>query len=590
MQFTLAHPLPEDESTLTQILAQQAVVPCFQPVFNLQTGELTGYEAFTQGPADSLLQASDKLFSTAAAGGYLDELEQLCLQKALQQTVEQGLPGQLFLNISAPLLCQGEPQEEVLARLLDAFDIPRQQLVICLSEQPQYGYRGGIGIRAESFQRLGFPVLLSGLGTSFNGLSLLSEIRPAYIKIDKTISCRIDRDIAKREFVRTICTLAQHYHCEVIAEGIETLSELTVLQSLGVTNGQGYLLGYPAECPDQLTNSLLVNRARRQTEQPVDKEETVLSISQPLPAMGEESELAEIEQLFKADANLHSVVVLDDDDAPLGVVRRRDLLEMFSTQYGRALHEHKQAAYLLQKDVLIVEGHTSLSQVACLLTDQRSDALLNQEIIITARHSYHGMGSLKELLRRIAELQVRQATHTNSLTRLPGSLLLNQAIDTRLSKAQPFYLACFDLNGFKHFNDHYGYARGDELIQLLSRIIIQFAAQPDSYIGHLGGDSFVVLFPPGDTVATCQQICESFSQEVRNLYAPQDLHQGGIWRLDGQGERCFYSLLSLAVGVVCPDVYACEDHREVAELAARAKATAKRSGSNCVFFSDLRHL
>lgn len=586
----LRAPLSEDEHSLAYILETGAITPYFQPIFDFITGDVIGHESLSRGPEGSPLFFPDKLFQTAIASGQLHSLELLCREKALHRFAELDLPGKLFINISASLLSSPDHQKGMTLAILDRLGISRDRIVIELSEQHPYDHFGLSRASVEYYRRMGFSIAIDDLGVGYSGLRMWSELQPDYVKIDKHFIQDIDKDTVKREFVRSIIAIAQSLRCEVIAEGIETQTELDMLIELGVVRGQGFLLGHPQPDPSQFHSRYLVQRSlRAEQRNRLDEGETVLSLSRAVPTVQAQSALGELDRLFKRNPELVCVPVLGEQGEPLGVVRRSDLLELFSTQYGRALSEQKPVSRLLRTDVVIVESYVSLAKVSYQLTNQENNHL-NNDIIIVQDGGYLGMGSLRDLLKRITELKIQNATYSNPLTMLPGSVPINREIDRRLKLALDFRVAYFDLNDFKPFNDFYGYAKGDQVIQLLSKLVKQYATGSDNFIGHVGGDDFVVIMGSVDWEVRCLKILEQFELQIRDLYAPKELQAGGIWSRNRAKEPCFYKLLSLAVGVVYPDPYRCESHLEVSELAAQAKKQAKQIGGNTLFVSRRRKL
>ena len=108
------------------------------------------------------------------------------------------------------------------------------------------------------------------------------------------------------------------------------------------------------------------------------------------------------------------------------------------------------------------------------------------------------------LLKRITELQIRNARYANPLTLLPGNVPINEHVEHLLENYLPFTACYFDLDNFKPFNDLYGYSRGDMVIRLLGTIL-QSACNPQcDFIGHIGGDDFMIIFPQFGLEATLQ--------------------------------------------------------------------------------------
>ena len=578
-------PVSDAQITLNDILKDQAITPYFQPLFDLTNGQLYGHEALARGPENSHFFFPDALFTSALQTNQLHELEILCRQKSIQRFSELQLPNKLFLNVSASLLSSSYHQTGMTLAILKERNLSQENIVIELSEQHPYDHEGLTLSAMNHYRQMGFQVAIDDLGVGYSGLRLWSELQPEIVKIDKHFIRNIDTDNIKQEFVRSIVAIANRLHCKIIAEGIETEGELDQLLDLGVTLGQGFLLGRPTPLPTVFTNDYLKAHfiSRRNL---VDASETVLALAKPVPSVQHDSLLIEAGALFKQDPNLIALPVLDGSQ-PLGIIRRHQLHELFSTPYGRALYENKTVTHLMSNDVLIVESFISLSSVSLQLTNQ-DVATLNNEIIVVKQGSYLGMGSLRDVLKCITELRVQNATYSNPLTLLPGNVPITREVSRRLAAGLDFHVAYFDLNDFKPFNDYFGYATGDEVIQLLGRIIHQHLPESDDFIGHIGGDDFVVIFTSHQWEIICETILDDFAQQVQTFYDTETLEIGGVWCQNRQGDTIFHAILSLAIGVVHPDSNACKSHHEVAELAAQAKKAAKKNGGNTLYICPNR--
>lgn len=582
----------EEARLLTDIIQQQRLYPVFQPIVDLCTGECLGHEALIRGPRNTPLHAPYHLFNAAIRNHLLHRLELLCRRRSLECFADQPLAGKLLLNVSASLLSTPEHQHGFTADLLQELGIPQENIVIELSEQHPFDHHGLTRSAVEHYRQMGFRIAIDDLGSGYSGLKLWSELQPDYVKIDMHFVRNIDRDSVKREFVRSICNIGHTLRCHIIAEGIETRDELHTLQEMGVRYGQGFLLGRPTQTPRLQIEPQLIRHGylqSRAAEPGLAQADTARALVRSVPTVSPQDSLADVSEIFRALPGAASIPVVQDGE-PVGVVRRAELLELFSTQYGRALYEQKPVSRLMRTDALIVASDTPLARVSRMITEQDESALLQQEMIIVQDGCYLGLASVRDLLKRITELKIHNARHSNPLTLLPGNVPINQEIDSLLQRACDFHIAYFDLNHFKPFNDCYGYSRGDQVIRRLGGLLTAHADSESDFVGHIGGDDFVVLFRSRDWRARCARVISAFDQQVQSLYRASDLAAGGIWSQDRNGQAAFFPLLSLAVGVVHPDPYKCSSYHEIAELAADAKKQAKLQTGSALFLSSRRCL
>jgi len=577
---------------LSEVIRQECLYPVFQPIVDLNTGECLGHEALIRGPSGTPLHAPYRLFNAAIRHHLLHRLELLCRRRSIECFAAQAIGGKLFLNVSASLLSTPDYQHGFTVELLQTLGIPQEDIVIELSEQHPFDNHGLTRSAVDHYRQMGFRIAIDDLGSGYSGLRLWADLQPDYVKIDMHFVRDIDRDSVKREFVRSICNIGRTLHCNIIAEGIETLEELHTLQEMGVRYGQGFLLGRPSADPELSIDPLTVRHGYLQSrggERGAAESDTARTLVRSIPGVSPQDRLLEVSEIFRSLPNVSSVPVLVDGE-PVGVVRRGDLLELFSAQYGRALYEQKPVSRLMREDALVVSGETPLERVSQMITEQDEAELIQQELIIVQDGCYLGMASVRDLLKRITELKIRNARYSNPLTLLPGNVPINREIDLLLGQAGDFHIAYFDLNHFKPFNDCYGYSRGDQVIRLLGMLLSNHVAGDVDFVGHVGGDDFVVLFRSRQWRSICERVIEQFGRRVRELYRAGDIEAEGIWSVDRKGERCFYPLLTLAVGVVHPDPYKCSSYHEVAELAADAKKHAKQQGGDAIYLLPQRHL
>lgn len=231
---------------LQRLIVQRQLHILFQPILDTRRARPLGHEALVRGPVDSPLHSASDLFDTARKNNSLAELEYLCRELAIREFVRHGLHGKLFLNISPlSLIDPRRPHGETL-RILRREGLAPSRVVMELSEQDPTPDLDLLARVTRHYAGMGFEIAIDDLGAGYSGLRLWSEVRPAYVKIDRHFVANVHQDRIKREFVRFIRDIARRLGCRVIAEGIEQAGERAVLEELGIHALQGYLLGRPA--------------------------------------------------------------------------------------------------------------------------------------------------------------------------------------------------------------------------------------------------------------------------------------------------------------------------------------------------------
>jgi diguanylate cyclase (GGDEF)-like protein len=186
---------------------------------------------------------------------------------------------------------------------------------------------------------------------------------------------------------------------------------------------------------------------------------------------------------------------------------------------------------------------------------------------------------VRSTLRRNADMRA-----VSPLTGLPGNHRINEEIELRAASNAGFAVCHVDLDNFKAFNDRYGWLRGDDVIGLLATTLKAAGSEaglPPHFIGHVGGDDFVVICTPEQVDQLCATTVERFDAGVKAFHEPEDVERGYLLVLDRQGHERQYPLASVSIGVATTERRRYTDHREVVAVANEMKTVAKsRAGSS----------
>lgn len=206
------------------------------------------------------------------------------------------------------------------------------------------------------------------------------------------------------------------------------------------------------------------------------------------------------------------------------------------------------------------------------------------------------LGDLAEdfsrMAQRLKELE-QMSLDASPLTRLPGNIAIERVIERRLQEGKPFALCYADLDNFKSFTDTYGYVKGSELIRLTGEIIYEAAkanASHDPFVGHIGGDDFVMVLNPESVVTVCEAIIRAFDAEVVKHYTVEDLARGGIEGPDRYGVQRFFPIMTISIAVIINEAGEFSTSVELASTAAEIKDYAKeKPGSNYLISHRRKH-
>lgn len=173
----------------------------------------------------------------------------------------------------------------------------------------------------------------------------------------------------------------------------------------------------------------------------------------------------------------------------------------------------------------------------------------------------------------------RGMREASPLTGLPGNLAIVRELENRVLSGELFALMHVDLDNFKAFNDHYGFMRGDQAIKLVARILRKISLEYELdrfFVGHIGGDDFVVVCDAVGIEDIAKNIIESFDEGVPALYDPEDAQAGFVVVKDRRGEVQKFPLMTISIGIVTNVNRKFNSYLEASEIAGEMKQFAKQ--------------
>ncbi|UJP04557.1 MAG: GGDEF domain-containing protein [Nitrosomonas sp.] len=575
-------------SHLNVIIEQRQLTPNFQPIVSMANGGIFAYEGLIRGPSNSALHSPLSLFRAAAQFGLLPELERLCRQVTLEAFVRLKLVGKLFLNVSPVCLLDANFKNGETLDFMAMLGLEPHRVVIELTEnQPTYDY-SLLFEAVRHYRSMGFEIAIDDLGEGFSSLRLWFELNSEYVKIDQHFIQNINQDPIKLQFVRSIQQIAENSGTQIIAEGIETHAECMIVKDLDIALGQGYFIARPNANPATMVSTGAANSLQQngiavypRRTAIIQKNLAALKLLTPIVPVTPGTDNDEVYRRFHQDAALESLPVVEHN-VPIGIICRNRLIDAFARPYWRELYGKKACTLFMDAAPLVVDKNINLQELsnAVVSAGQRH---LSNGFIITDRGQYLGMGTGHELMREITQLQITAARYANPLTLLPGNVPIDEHIDRLLESRIDFCVGYCDLDAFKPFNDIYGYRKGDEVIQLTGMLLAQMCDLERDFLGHIGGDDFIILFQSADWELRCREMLGKFTHAISHIFRPIHREQGGYYSIDRKGKQVFHSLITLSIGAVliAPGVFT--SHHEIASVATAAKRQAKRIAGNSLF-------
>ncbi|KVD12774.1 EAL domain-containing protein [Burkholderia ubonensis] len=581
-----AIPAAPDAARTARLIADRALAAVFQPIVDLGSGTVIAYEGLIRGPRGTDLETPAALFAQAAREGATIALEHAAAITCLDAFAALGCDGKLFLNFSAGAILALAREREHARMLLERAQIAAERIAIELTEQNASTDLAQVAPAVASLRDAGIQFALDDYGTANASMNLWLRLHPDVVKIDRFFIHDIALDPLKFEAVRAMQHFAHASGAKLIAEGIEHERDLIVVRDMGICCVQGFLLGRPHAQPERVVAPAARDAIRAphiavfpdasRAARPSGTVAAKMLVA--APALPRDVTSNDVLALFNRMPELHAVALVEHE-RPVALVNRRSFMDRFALPYHREVFGRKPCLQFANDAPLMIENATTVEQLALLLAnnDQR---YLADGFVITEHGRYVGLGTGESLVRAVTEMRIEAARYANPLTFLPGNIPISAHIDRLLARDAGFHACYVDLNQFKPFNDQYGYWQGDEVLKYAATVLAGICDPQRDFLGHVGGDDFLVLFQSDDWHARAAAAIGRFNDGAQRFYTLVDQRAGGLHGEDRHGNPAFFGFVTMAIGAVGVPAGAHRAMRygsdEIASVAALAKRRAKQ--------------
>jgi EAL domain-containing protein (putative c-di-GMP-specific phosphodiesterase class I) len=230
---------------MLELVLDRRVSSVYEPIVEVKTKTVYGYEALARGPEGTDLHSPLALFEVAEDEGLVFELDCLCRSSGLEGAVDYPSGAKLFLNIRPTTIHDPNFRGERLIRNLARCKLQPSDVVFEVSEQESIANFDRFREMRDYYRSLGFEIALDDVGAGYAGLEALMELEPEYIKVDRSFVSGVDQDPSRQDMLRALQSVARKKGARIIGEGLDTLEELETLGELGFDFGQGWLFGKP---------------------------------------------------------------------------------------------------------------------------------------------------------------------------------------------------------------------------------------------------------------------------------------------------------------------------------------------------------
>ncbi|MDF2938155.1 MAG: RNase stability modulator [Paenibacillaceae bacterium] len=508
----------EKDEAFRTILATRNIRSVYQPIVSLQDAAVLGYEALTRGPEESVFYSPLELFGFAEARGELYALDRLAREKAIEGCSGLGKDQRVFINIPAQVIHDPQFAPGATLEILRRCGIQPRNVVLELTERSSIEDFATAKLLLQHYRNQGYQIAIDDAGAGYSSLQAIAELKPDFIKVDRSLIENIHLDKMKETLLEIFVSFARKMSIRIIAEGIECWEELQKLRQLGVHYGQGYLLGYPRPGQAELPEEIVSKVKRISYIQGQDRVMQIGSLASSASSYEGDTPISVIADYFNHNEHVQGTVILDRGK-PVGLVMRERLFQQLAGRYGVSLYWSRPINQLMDRAALIVDEMLpveSASQMAMAREMKR----LYDLVIITTGEKLLGVASIRSILESITNERMENARVANPLTGLPGNTQISRELNRWILNTEKFVVVYADLDHFKWYNDRFGFQKGDEMIQLTADVLQQSVSacgHPRDFVGHIGGDDFIVMSQTREPEQLCEEIIRRFRLGVELL-------------------------------------------------------------------------
>lgn len=576
------------EKQFMKILKDELVIPVYQPIVSLQSGEIFGYEALSRITLEDCLLNTEEFFVMSQKLDCHWKTEELCRKKSLKGAIDKPDGIKLFLNVDPNIMEDPQFREGVTCCYLKKYNIRPDDIVFEITERNSIENEKNFCDVIQHYRNQNFEIAIDDFGNGYAGMNRICALHPLYIKIDIHIVRDIDKDNFKKSLVESMVQFCNKSGIYLIGEGIETRDELEALIRLGVHFGQGYYISRPMPKMKKIPPMIKEYIANKSTC--MEEKGQANSLDEKIGNICTRKEVVRLEQsakkiysILQERTEITEVAVINEKEEVVGLLTRPVLQEAFGGMYGYSLSMKKNVSELMKADALIVDCNESVEKVSKIALQRQQDSLYDA-ILITEEGRYKGVVTVKELFQTVMAIQVNRAENDNPLTGLPGNAIIDKYISKCLTHPEPFAIVYIDMDNFKAYNDAYGFHNGDAMIQMLAKSIGTLCTKRE-FVGHIGGDDFVIIADYWDVLPLLEKISKHFQEGIISLYQKEDYDRGYIISKNRKGETEQFPIVTLSMAIITNRIKSLTNWGEFSkELAKIKKESKEKNGNSYVFF------
>lgn len=578
--------------TFQDLIDNNLLTSHFQPIISVQHGKVFAYEALCRTINENPYDNIEDMFQDASKNDGTLKLDMHCRKNALECAAQQGIQqydAKLFLNICPSSLLHPAHNAGNTEKIAKQNGISKEKIVLEITEQDAVHNYSLFRKAIEHYRSSGFLIAIDDFGAGYGGLKMLSMIEPDYVKIDRHFFKDHCKSNINYNLIEAIATACHRIGIEVIAEGIETEKDFKMCMEVGIDLLQGYYFARPSKhlCPDCCLNFPDQRAPYNSGTKMFDEIICVGDIVRYEQPVAIDSRVLDVLNRFQCSSELHCLPV-HDKGRLCGLVNRQRFMETHMVGrfgYGMNLNHFKSVSDVMEDSYLEVPHYSSIEEVSRKI-HLRHHVSIYDDVCVTRNGRYLGIVAVSDILNAMTENSMMLARGANPLTGLPGNEFIQRQIAKMLSQSIHFDVCYIDIDNFKAFNDLHGFEVGDRVIKSLSDIMLagvkKMESSPYGFAGHIGGDDFIIISRPKNSIAICEYIIQMFEKLRKTFHTTIECEENCYSSVDREGKERKFHLLSLSVGIVSTEIHHISSFAEISSIAKDLKKRAKDVGGSSI--------
>ncbi len=395
----------------------------FQPIVSLHSGKIYGVEALLRGVEAIGFDSIADFFDRAYTLNILYTMDLVLREKVIKKftSLPDYLSLKLFINLDNRLLAMPNFAAGNTAKLLKKYQLPKETICFEISERHEISNPLLFEEILRHYKKEHYSIAIDDFGVGVSGYQMLYRSTPDIIKIDRFFFASICNDMKKKILVRSIVHLATQLGITVIAEGVETQTEMLVSKELGCHLIQGYFVQRPSLKTEEISMKYEhVKQASKSDQRIPSNKKQIKGYIEKISPINTDDRMDLVLQRFKNSRDA-ALPVVDSSRVPLGILDKEHMHELVFSPYGHTLLlKESSLAPKVKKYVqkcAMADIHTSMDEIIESYANYKEA----KGVIITKNMEYYGFLTASSIIGIINERNLLSAQDQNPLTKMPGN-------------------------------------------------------------------------------------------------------------------------------------------------------------------------